>query len=45
MEEAHESHDDENLWFESKSCCAGGDGLAGRCGGVFGPEQVRRAFV
>jgi hypothetical protein len=45
MEEADEVHDDEDLRSQSKSCCAGGDGLAGWCGGVFGPGHAGCAFV
>ena len=40
MEEAHESHNSERTCpLRSESCSAGGDGLAGRCGGLFGPGQ------
>ena len=45
MEEAHESHNDENPSLQSNPCSAGGDGLAGRRGGLFGPEQGGHAFV
>jgi hypothetical protein len=44
-EGTHESHEDEDLWSQSKSCWAGNDGVAGRRGGVHWPGQPGCAFV